>query len=92
MERQVERLPYYIFEESSYHQKLEGRFWNCQGKQIAIVASITKGIDWAAYIGTDAPDSYTEQGTLEYVAAKGCKLAREDAQYFFPEIKLPYRY
>jgi len=32
---------------------IEGRYWNSNGKGIAIVASITKGIDWAAYIGAD---------------------------------------
>lgn len=85
-------LPYYCFEETDYKQKFEGRFYNCQGKQLAIVAIVTKGVDWAAYIGTDAPDSWHERDTLVYVAAKGCKLSKEDAQHFFPSIKLPYRY
>jgi hypothetical protein len=83
---------YYTFKENEYKQSIEARFWNCQGKHIAIVASITKGVVWAAYIGTDAPDSYTEDGTLKYVLEKGCKLSEEDAKHFFPDIKLPYRY
>lgn len=87
----TQQLPYYRFHEDEWKVYFKGRFWNCQGKQIAIVACITKTIDWAAYIGTDAPDSYTEDGTLRYVAAKGCKLSESDARYFFPDIDLPYR-
>ena len=82
---------HYVFQEDQYKQHLEGRFWNQSGKQLAIVAVITKGVDWAAYIGTDAPDSYREEDTLKYVAAHGCKLAEEDARYFFPNVKSPYR-
>lgn len=82
---------HYVFLETDYSQYLEGRFWNCQGRHMAIVACITKGEDWAAYIGTDAPDSYTEDETLKYVSKKGCKLAEKDARYFFPSITLPYR-
>ena len=69
---------------------LEGRFWNCNGKQIAIVASVTRG-DWAAYIGTDAPDSYSEEATCIYALHHGCKLSEKDARHYFPEIKMPYR-
>ena len=83
------RLNYYAFKEDNWELHLEGGFWNCQGKHIAVVACITKGIDWAAYIGTD--ESYKEDDTLEYVAEKGCKLSEKDARYFFPDIKLPYR-
>ena len=69
----------------------EGRFYNCQGKHIAIVASVTRGIDWAAYIGTDAPDSWAEESTCLHALKHGVKLSKEDARYYFPEIVLPYR-
>ena len=85
------KLPYYKFYENSHGLYLEGRFWNQGGKQLAIVACVTKGVDWAAYIGTDAPDSYREDDTLEYVAKYGCKLSSCDAKHFFPKIDLPYR-
>lgn len=85
-------LPYYCFKSNDAKQYLEGRFWNHGGKQLAIVAIVTKGIDWAAYIGTDAPDSYSEQITCEYVAEWGAKLSEKDAKHFFPEISLRYRY
>lgn len=85
------QLPYYCFYNEGFQKHFEGRFWNCQGKQIAIVACITEGIDWAAYIGTDAPNSYHEDNTLRYVAKWGCKLLENDARYFFPSIKLRYR-
>ena len=79
----------YIFTEDDYKVGYEARFWNCGGKQIAIVAVVTKDIDWAAYIGAD--NSYTEDETLNYVARRGCKLTEKDARYFFPGIELPYR-
>lgn len=95
MERTIERARvegYYTFHEDGFEQHIEARFWNQGGKQLAIVACITKGTDWAAYIGTDAPDSCDEDGTLKYVASWGCKLAKVDAKHFFPHIDLPYRY
>jgi len=82
----------WTFYEDKYKEQLEGRFWNCQGKQIAIIASVTKGVDWAAYIGTDAPNSYHEKDTCIYTAEKGCKLTEKDARYYFPNIELPYRH
>ena len=95
VETKTDVYPYYCFKTEGYKKYYEGRFWNCQGKQIAIVAVVTtfnNSGDWAAYIGTDAPDSYKEGTTCEYVAQKGCKLSFKDAHFFFPEIKLPYRY
>lgn len=88
---ELDAYPYYHFEETEQTVKLEARFWNSQGKHIAVVASITKGVDWAAYIGTDAPNSYKEHDTLKYVADWGSKLSVEDASHFFPEVMLPYR-
>ncbi len=88
------RLPYYCFKETDHKKYLEGRFWNQGGKQLAIVAVVTqfeeRG-DWAAYIGTDAPDSYREEDTCLAVADHGCKLSEKDGRHFFPEITLPYR-
>lgn len=78
--------PYYEFDQDHY----EGRYWNNDGKNIAIVARVTPGIDWAAYIGAEAQSS-DEQSALDYVAKYGCKLSEGDARYFFPEVKLPYR-
>ncbi len=83
--------PYYCFEETGGSKHFEGRFWNSQGKQIAIVAVVNEGRDWAAYIGTDAPLSFKEIDTCKWAAKYGCKLQIQDAKHFFPEIKLPYR-
>lgn len=88
------RYPYYCFKETESKKYLEGRFWNQDGKQLAIVAVVTQIGEWsvwAAYIGTDTPNSYREGDTLKEVANTGCKLSESDARYFFPEIKLPYR-
>lgn len=82
---------YHCFRRTDCQDYLEARFWNQDGKQLAIVAIVTRQVDWAAYIGTDAPNSYCEKDTLIEVAKSGCKLSREDALHFFPEIKLPYR-
>ena len=92
-EKQVnlDTLPYHVFKREGGKRYLEARFWNQGGKQLAIVAVITEPIDWAAYIGTDAPDSYKELDTCEYVARQGCKLSEKDARHFFPEITMPYR-
>ncbi len=91
---ETRQYPYHCFMKTDHKQYLEGRFWNQGGKQLAIVAVVTqfgdKG-DWAAYIGTDAPNSYREKDTCTEVAETGCKLSEKDAKHFFPEIELPYR-
>lgn len=69
--------------------KIEGRYWNSDGKGICIMAWITEGIDWAAYIGAD--DGYSERNCMERTCDYGAKLSKSDARYFFPNIKLPYR-
>lgn len=68
----------------------EGRYWNTNGKGIAIVASITEGIDWSAYIGAD--NGWSEEDCINGVVDYGAKLSEKDARYFFPNIKLPYRH
>ena len=66
----------------------KGRYWNI-GLGICIVAVITEGIDWAAYIGAD--NGYREADCIKYTVDCGAKLSSQDALHFFPEIKLPYR-
>ena len=68
---------------------IEGRYWNSNGKGICIVAVISRGIDWAAYIGAD--DGYSEEACMHWAAAYGAKLSEDDARHYFPEIKLHYR-
>ena len=79
----------YRFINTEYEEAIEARYFCTNGFGIAIVAAITKGVDWAAYIAAD--QSMTEEGTLRSVLEYGCKLSEKDARYFFPEIKLPYR-
>lgn len=67
---------------------IRGRYWN-DGHGIAIVASITEGIDWAAYIGADNGDC--EEDCIGHAARLGEKLLEQDARHFFPDIELPYR-
>ena len=88
----MKEYPYFRFHRDNDCAHYEGRFWNAQNKQIAIVAVVSDR-DWAAYIGTDAPDSYKELDTCKWTAEYGCKLTEEDARHFFPDIKdLPYRH
>jgi len=82
--------PYYCFQEDGGRQFYEGRYWNANGKGIAVVAVVTSGVDWAAYIGAD--DGLREKACLQWAAMNGVKLSANDAKYFFPEIKdLAYR-
>lgn len=69
---------------------IEARYYNANYYATAIVASITEGIDWAAYIG-GADCSIPEREAVEFVAEQGSKLSEKDARYYFPNIKLPYR-
>jgi len=77
----------------------DGRYTNCQGYNIVIVASVytcekdgvTEVIDWAAYIGADT--SSKEIYAIEYTLKYGNKLSKADAEYFFPFlVKYAYRY
>ena len=81
----MREYPYYKFDQDQY----EGRYWNTNGVGIAVIASVTKDIDWAAYIGAD--NGYSEATCLQWTAKHGQKLREVDARYFFPEINLPYR-
>ena len=68
------------------------RYYNCNYYATAIVASVTEGIDWAAYIG-GADVAAPKQEAVEFVARTGAKLTERDARYFFPGLKnIPYRH
>ncbi len=69
---------------------IEARYWNTNGRGIAIVAVITEGIDWAAYIGAD--NGWCESDCCITAAQCGEKLSEPDARHFFPDIKLRYRH
>lgn len=80
-------MKHYVIHEDQYKKQLQARFWNCGGHQISIVASITKDVDWAAYIGADT--LYTERESMVHALEYGCKLGEKDARYYF-DIPLPY--
>lgn len=62
---------------------IRGRYYNCNGYGAAIVASVTEGIDWAAYAGGVDLD-ISEDLAMAIVAANGDKLSYNDAVHFFP--------
>jgi len=73
-------------------QYIDGwRYWNANGYATVIVAVVTEGVDWAAYIG-GAPDWIRERDAVSHVAQLGDKLAEADARHFFPAIDVPYRF
>ncbi|KKM83134.1 hypothetical protein LCGC14_1312470 [marine sediment metagenome] len=59
------------------------RYWSANGFSIAIV--VLPGIvDWAAYIGATM-GTVREEETVEFVAARGCKLEESLARTLFPQ-------
>lgn len=68
----------------------EGRYGCPQGRGICIVASITHGIDWAAYIGAD--QGRREADCITWTDHFGAKLTETDARHYFPDITMPYRH
>ena len=69
---------------------VEARYWNTCGVAIAVVAVITKDIDWAAYIGATKPVGIRDD-TIQWTRDWGAKLSEADARHFFPNMTLPYR-
>lgn len=69
---------------------ITGRYFNSNYHACAVVAVITIGIDWAAYMNgcnVEAPEAVCVAQVAEY----GGKLSEADARHFFPDIELPYR-
>ena len=81
----------YKFMQTQYKEGIEARYFCADGFSLAIVASVTKEVDWSAYIGGWCRQAATEEETLQFVMKQGCKLLEADARYYFPNIKLPYR-
>ena len=73
------------------HRIVPGPYYNANGFAIAIVAVITEGIDWAAYIGATT-DRIPMERTRLFVASRGCKLEEPIARAVFDIPSLPYRY
>ncbi len=70
--------------------RFEARYWNSNSKGICVMAVVTNGIDWAAYIGAD--NGYSEKECMTSTCEYGAKLSENDARYFFPKMELPYRH
>jgi len=74
------------------HKVIQARYWNVNDIAITIVASITEGVDWAAYIGGGSGEiAEHEKNAVEWTLKYGAKLWERDARYFFGNIDLPYR-
>ncbi|KKL86776.1 hypothetical protein LCGC14_1941320 [marine sediment metagenome] len=61
-------------------------YWNANGKGVCIVAKEGGIEDWAAYIGAD--DGMREAECVEWTCRRGCKLSREQAHRWFPELPI----
>ena len=69
----------------------EARYWNANGKGICVMASVTVGVDWAAYIFAD--DGWCERDLMVATLERGAKLSEQDARHFFSSLDLlPYRW
>lgn len=60
---------------------LRGKYYNTNGFAVAIVATITLGIDWAAYIG--GADPWSEEAAYQWVALYGAKIDEDLARLLF---------
>ena len=66
------------------------RYWNANNANVAIVASISRGIDWAMYIGA-LPNCNTEEEAIQHVASYGDKLEDSLARFLLPNVQERYR-
>ncbi len=69
----------------------EGRYYDSDGFNLAIVATVTEGVDWAAYLGASSSIDYGEDSAVVEAAGYGAKLSEADARYYF-DVDLPYRH
>ncbi len=67
---------------------------NSNGFAAAIVATVAvtghgidKILDWTAYLGGSDKTQRQEDAILHIADMTGCKLSKQDACYFFPELK-----
>jgi len=71
------------------HPILGNRSWYANGMGVQIVAVEGAGTptarDWAAYIG-GVSYSDPEDEAMKWVRQHGCKLTKEEAEFFFPHI------
>lgn len=65
---------------------LNHSYWNANGKGICILAVESGGADWAAYIGAD--NGWSEEECVRWTVRKGCKLSREQAHRWFPQLPI----
>ena len=67
---------------------------NMERYSVILVAVITEGIDWAAYIGgaSSIIDDTDLKSKAQVVALEGDKVLPEVAKIYFPNIKEPYRW
>lgn len=63
----------------------EALFYSSNGYNVAVIAVVNPGIDWAAYVG-GCDGRSTERDTAYWVARYGCKLPVEHACHFFPRL------
>ncbi len=65
---------------------LNYNYWNANGAGIAIVAVEGGVADWAAYIGAD--DGQRTEECVEWTIRRGCKLSRDQAHRWFPQLPI----
>lgn len=63
-------------------------YWNQNGLGIIIVAIEGYADDWAAYIGAANWKGASEEESIRYVCERGCKLSRNKAAAWFPNLPI----
>lgn len=61
-------------------------YWNANGVGTCIAAVEGGVADWAAYIGAD--DGMRTEACVEWTIRHGCKLSREQAHRWFPDLPI----
>ena len=61
-------------------------YWNANGKAVCIAAVEGHAADWAVYIGAD--DGMRTTACVEWTIRHGCKLSRDQANRWFPELPI----
>ena len=68
------------------HRVLNYNYWNANGRAMCIAAVEGHAADWAAYIGADG--GWRTEECVEWTIRKGCKLSRDQANRWFPELPI----
>ena len=77
-------MPYLRWADAKGGDVVGVKYWNGNGRAVAIVAVRGYADDWAAYVGAD--DGEREADCIEWTIHNGAKLSHTDAVALFPTL------